>query len=84
MVNQKEVGDGYKKKFNSTHPQYEFYYDSVPVEKSEQILAEVIDSIYLEIKEDFVDENGTHRLGEFKERVKQEYHNKLWKYVRRT
>jgi len=44
----------------------------------ESILAEVIDDIYLEMKEDFVDyKNGTHKLGMFKELVKTEFHNKL-------
>lgn len=47
-------------------------------DKAEQILAEVIDDIYLDMKEGFVDyENQTHQLGYYKERVKQKFHERL-------
>lgn len=47
-------------------------------DKSEQILAEVIDDLYLEMKPTFVDyKNQTHQLGYYKERVKQRFHERL-------
>jgi len=47
-------------------------------EQAERILAEVIDTIYLEMKEDFCDyKNKTHKLGWFKERVKIYFHQKI-------
>jgi len=83
MVNPKKVGDEYQKKFTSTEPNLEFYQYSIPVEKAEQILAEVIDEIYLDMKEDIVHyENRSNKFGSFKEKVKQEFHNKVKDYVK--
>ena len=45
---------------------------------SEKVLAVVIDTIYQRLKDNFVDyENKTHKLGWFKELVKEEFHNEL-------
>ena len=47
-------------------------------EKIEMILAEVIDDLYLSMKEDFVDyKNETHKLGWYKESVKNLFHEKI-------
>ncbi len=47
-------------------------------EQFEILLAEVIDSLYLEYKKDFCDyKNKTHKLGWFKENIKSLVHEKL-------
>ena len=46
----------------------------------EQLLAEVIDDLYLMYKGSFVDyKNKTHKLGWFKEAIKSHFHNRLEK-----
>lgn len=61
----------------------EFYYDSISTEKAEAILAEVIDDLYIEMKENFVDyDNQTHKLGMFKEEIKRRFNLKLMEYVK--
>ena len=51
----------------------------ITTEQAEIVLAEVIDTIYLEMKKDFCDyENKTHKLGAFKEMVKMQFHNDLF------
>jgi len=48
------------------------------IELSEITLARVIDDLYLENKDSFVDyENQTHKLGWFKEQVKVEFNKKI-------
>lgn len=47
-------------------------------EKAEDVLAEIIDMVYLSMKDDFADYKAqTHKLGFFKENVKMLYHQKM-------
>jgi len=43
----------------------------------EQVLAEVIDDLYLEFKKDFCGKDRPHKLGIFKEQIKNNVHKKL-------
>ena len=55
------------------------------VDEFESIHAGVIDTIYLQYKRDFVDwENKTHKLGWFKENVKQLYYLSLREHLQRN
>lgn len=50
----------------------------IVLELSEITLARIIDDLYLEHKDDFVDyQNRTHKLGWFKEQIKAEYNKKI-------
>jgi hypothetical protein len=52
--------------------------EKLTLDYSEKVLAIIIDKIYLRMKDDFCDyENKTHKLGWFKELVKDEFHKAL-------
>jgi hypothetical protein len=47
-------------------------------EQAEEVLADIIDTVYLSMKEDFVNyEDKTHKLGFFKENVKLLYNQRM-------
>ena len=51
----------------------------ITTSEAEIILAEVIDTLYLQYKTDFCGEGRPHRLGFFKEKVKAAFHCELIK-----
>lgn len=57
----------------------------ITTEEAEEVLAEVIDDLYLQYKTNFCGKGVPHSLGFFKEKVKYNFHYKLKKiyYVKK-